>query len=261
MPNIQYATQLAPIRNKEYGRNIQAMVDKLLDEPDLDKRQRLAEHMIRVMRTVAPNDTHPEAYEKKLWQGLFEIGGYALGIQAPFDITPKPEREIKHMNYYPHKASNRQFGVNIELMIEHALELDDETDEYEQYVQQIARLLKLYLKEYTNTVPNDKIVFRHLANLSDGQIQLDPDEMEVRIGKTGRQYHNKSVNILKRKPKKKGNTKSQPHNRIGSDDDNKNKGKSNRRGNRRSGGRRKGGRNNNRRRGGRNRRNKRNKRR
>ncbi|MFW5659670.1 MAG: DUF4290 domain-containing protein [Bacteroidota bacterium] len=253
MPNIQYATQLEPIRNKEYGRNLQMMVEKLKEEPDPDTRARLAGQLIRVMNTVVPNETERQEYEKKLWQGLFEIAHYELGIEPPFPITPKQERENKLMGYYPYSASNRQFGVNIELMIEHALSMDEESEEYDNYVHQIARLMKLYLKEYTNTVPNDKIVFRHLANLSDGHIQLDPDEMEVRIGKTGRQYHNKSVNILKRKPKQKKKT-SQPHNKVASDDSGT--GKSKRKGGGR--GRRRGGRNNNRRRGGRN--NKRNRR-
>ncbi|WP_282456711.1 DUF4290 domain-containing protein [Chitinophaga sedimenti] len=83
---------------KEYGRNIQKMVQYLLTIEDADHRQANAMALIELMGTLNPHLRNVEDFRHKLWDHLFLISDFKLDVESPYPIPTretlrrKPER-------------------------------------------------------------------------------------------------------------------------------------------------------------------------
>jgi len=170
-----------PLKLREFGRNVQQMVDHLKAEADPQRRQQMAEDTIRVMKTIAPQSGRdPKEAEKKLWDQLFRLADYDLDIEAPVEVATAPPESHppEPMPYYPFRSRYMQYGKNVELMIHQALQMED-GEERQAYIRLIASYMKQCLKNRDrSSQPSDHVVVEQLAKLSDGRIQLDPADIE-----------------------------------------------------------------------------------
>ena len=86
-----YNTVRKPIILKEYGRNIQKLVDHLMSIEDKEKRNKFAAILIELMKQVNPTMRDISEENQKLWDDLFIISDFKLDIDCPF---PKPEKHF-----------------------------------------------------------------------------------------------------------------------------------------------------------------------
>ena len=68
--NKDYNTERDQLLIREYGRNVQKMVEYALTIEDQAKRTRLAYIIVTVMQQINPNPNPNEEYYKKLWNHL-----------------------------------------------------------------------------------------------------------------------------------------------------------------------------------------------
>ncbi|MBX6381218.1 MAG: DUF4290 domain-containing protein, partial [Thermoflavifilum aggregans] len=87
---MEYNTTRNPLVIREYGRNIQKMIEYLLTIEDKEKRQRNALAVIELMGTLNPHLRNVEDFRHKLWDHLFLISDFKLDVDSPY---PKPTRE------------------------------------------------------------------------------------------------------------------------------------------------------------------------
>jgi hypothetical protein len=166
------------LRLREYGRTVQKMVDFACTVADQDRRRLLEEEIIRIMATVTPEATDKQEQRKKLWEHLVRISDFQLAADAPFEIErPALDTPPEPMPYYPHRAKYKQYGSNIELMIEQAKQMEA-GEKKQAYIQLIAMMMKHFLQNRNANLASDEVVSEQLYNLSGGAIQIPPEEME-----------------------------------------------------------------------------------
>lgn len=194
---MDYNSKRKKLALPEYGRNIQNMVDYLLTIEDRDQRTREAHTVIDVMGNLYTYLRDVDEFKHKLWDHLAIMADFKLDIEYPYEppspdiLTEKPNR----VPYNQHDIKYRHYGLVIENMIKEVAEYEGE--EREALIELIAnQMKKSYLSWNKDSVEDDKI-FMDLKELSDGKIDLNPEEITLTDVK-------KIVSKKKKKPQKKG---------------------------------------------------------
>jgi len=182
---LEYNTLRNPLAIKEYGRNVQKMIEYAISIQDRQKRSETAKAIIRVMAEIHPDtkennqntDPHNQSmdYWRKLWDHLFIISNYRLDIDAPF---PKPVSEEKKAQKVQHlygksKIIFRTYGRNMETIIKKVAQYPMPQREVMGKIL-ANHLKKLYLLYNRNTV-NDDLIINQLKEISGGKIILPED--------------------------------------------------------------------------------------
>ena len=185
---LEYNTSRNHLEIKEYGRNVQKMIEYAISIADRNKRTEIAKAIIRVMAEIHPDtkennrqaDIHNQSidYWRKLWEHLFIISNYKLDVDAPF---PKPASEKKAAKTVQHQyiKSNitfRTYGRNMEAIIKKAAQYPMPQREIMGKIL-ANHLKKLYILYNRNTV-NDVLIINQLKELSGGKIIL-PENFQL----------------------------------------------------------------------------------
>lgn len=168
---MDYNTTRNTLITKEFGRNLQKIVDKLVLIKDRDKRNDYARLVIRVMMQMYPGPRESEDYHHKLWDLLFLISDFRLDVDAPF---PKPNAEEvfappSRIEYPKHNIAFRHYGKNIENLIHKISELPD-GDEKRQLINSVGNFLKQSFLTWNRDSVSDKQIFDDLNFLSGNTI-------------------------------------------------------------------------------------------
>jgi len=182
---LEYNTSRNQLAIKEYGRNVQKMIEYAISIKDRNKRTETAKAIIRVMAEIHPDtkennnqgNLHNQSvdYWRKLWDHLFIISNYRLDVDTPF---PKPDPEGKTIQKVQHqygksKISFRTYGRNMEAIIKKVAQYPQPQREAMGKIL-ANHLKKLYLLYNRNTV-NDDMIINQLQELSGGEIVLSED--------------------------------------------------------------------------------------
>lgn len=154
---------------KEYGSNIQKLVDYLVTISDREKRTKQAYVLIELMRQIHPSMKEGQDYTNKLWDDLYIMSRFRLDVDSPFP-PPSPEAIGKKPNSVPYNTHNLQFrhyGRNLEVMVEKAVSL---TNEYERwaFASYIAKMMKSFYTAWNKDNADDSTVWEHLKIISKG---------------------------------------------------------------------------------------------
>lgn len=132
---------------KEYGSNIQKIVDYIVAVPDRDTRTKQAHILIELMRQIHPQMRDGIDYSKKLWDDLYIMANFDLDVDSPFPPPPKEILGKKPMTvpYNQHRLKYLHYGRNLELLVLKAILTEGEEDR-RSFVSYIVKLMKtLYL--------------------------------------------------------------------------------------------------------------------
>lgn len=203
---LKYNTQQEHIVLTEYGRGVQEMVEHLKLEKDRDKRNVLAHTVFRVMANLNPEIKNQTNYEQTVWDHLHEIANFELDIDNDY---PKPEPAAKaekpeHLGYKGVLSKYRYYGRNLIDMIDGAKEMED-SEIKSMYINYIASFMVNSSKNWNEEDLTPTQVVQHLADLSDGKLQINPDSLDIHIEKNRKPAHNRNNNNRNTKNKKKKN--------------------------------------------------------
>ncbi|HVI44543.1 MAG TPA: DUF4290 domain-containing protein [Chitinophaga sp.] len=172
---MEYNTTRNHLIMKEYGRNIQKMVEFLVTIEDDDDRQRNAMAVIELMGTLNPHLRNVEDFRHKLWDHIFNISGFSLKVESPYPIpthetlSKRPEK-LSYPKKYPR---NRHFGKNLELVIDKALH-EDNPEKKEGFTQCIGNYMKLAYSNWHKENVHDDAVKAELLSISNNQLDYQP---------------------------------------------------------------------------------------
>ncbi|HTF81491.1 MAG TPA: DUF4290 domain-containing protein [Cytophagales bacterium] len=174
----EYNTQRPDIILREYGRNLQKMVQHLLTIEDTDKRNQQAKIVVEMMRQLSPNPNNQDQIQK-IWDDMQIMGDFKLDIESPF---PKPEPELlgkkpKRMDYNTNQLRKKHYGRNVDLMIEEILKLEDEKEKHEATVF-LAKLMKSFYNTWNKEVLDDEVILHDLREMSGYRLNLDADQVK-----------------------------------------------------------------------------------
>lgn len=174
---LQYNTQRFPLRIPEYGRHIQKMVDQALDQPDKEERNKMANAIIGVMGNLNPHLRDVPDFQHKLWDQLFIMSDFSLDVDSPYPI---PEKEVlaarpDPLSYPQNFPKYRFYGNNIKRMIDAAVTFSD-GDQKDALIYVIANHMKKCFLNWNKDTVEDAVIFNHLFEISNGQIDLKKSE-------------------------------------------------------------------------------------
>lgn len=171
---FEYNTTKAKLKLAEYGRNVQNMVDFVMQLPTKEERNLYARAVIDLMGQLNPHLRDVSDFTHKLWDHLFIISDFKLDVDSPY---PKPSPETLHnkpeMLAYPsNHIKFRHYGKTIESMIERAKTIED-PDRKSLFVQQLANFMKMAYVTWNKDSVTDDIIKHDLRVLSKGELELD----------------------------------------------------------------------------------------
>lgn len=179
---MEYNTERNKLVIKEYGRNVQKMIEYTIQIEDDSTRLETAKAIVKIMAQINPEQkenmdpltkqSRAEDYWRKLWDHLFIISDFKLNIEAPF---PKPEpilepAKVTSHVYHREKINFRTYGRNMEQIIK-VVSTYPEEQRKSLGILLANHLKKLYLLHNRNTV-KDILIIDHLRDLSGGKIDL-----------------------------------------------------------------------------------------
>jgi hypothetical protein len=174
--NLEYNTERSQLIIPEYGRHFQKMVDYAVSIADREERNKVAQSIIAVMGNLQPHLRDVPDFQHKLWDQLFIMSDFKLDVDSPFPITTKEllQKRPDPLEYPQNFPKYRFYGNNIKRMIDVAIQWEkgDKRDGLEYAIAN--HMKKCYLNWNKDTV-DDKAIFKHLYELSDGQIDLASD--------------------------------------------------------------------------------------
>ncbi len=215
---MKYYISDTPLKLREFGRNVQSMIEYAKTIEDKEKRTKIAHQIIRIMIDLNPSLKENADYEQKLWDALHVMADFELDVEAPFEV-PDPEivnkHKSEHMGYYRQRPRYRQYGKSVELMIQKAMTFE-EGPKRTAYINMIASTMKQFLRNANKENTPDEVIAEHIRELSSNEINVKAEDLVFHriIGGGGSQPNNTNRSTQpRRKNKSKNNNKSRKRKR------------------------------------------------
>jgi hypothetical protein len=172
--SYEYNTGRPELILKEYGRNIQKLVNYIRETEDEEKRKEYSYTLVELMKLINPALKDGNEFSQKLWDDLFIISDFKLEVDSPY---PKPAPEVltrkpDRIDYNNHKLKYKHYGRNIELLIQQATELKDEKERQEAIIY-LGRLMRSFYGVWNKEVVDESVIVKHIQELSDGKLTID----------------------------------------------------------------------------------------
>jgi len=159
---------------REYGRNVQDLVNHITNLEDRTERTRQAHLLINLMAKLNPQLRDTQDYQQKLWNHLYVMSGSTLDVDAPYTLNAmeylndKPQR----MPYATVTPRYKHYGTNVELLIQKAIELEDEK-ERENAIISLGKLMKTLYRSYNKDSVTDELILDDIRTISKGKLNMD----------------------------------------------------------------------------------------
>lgn len=177
--NLEYNTARPDIILKEYGRNVQKLVEYIRSIPDKEKRTELAFTLIELMKQLTPSvkEATPEN-PQRMWDDLYIIADFNIDLNNPF---PEPDRETlfkkpKHMGYPQSHIRFKHYGKNIERLIKEAVKLENEQERNDAVIY-LGKLMKTFYSNWNKETLDDSVIVNDIRSLSNGALSLSLDKV------------------------------------------------------------------------------------
>src|SRR5690554_4571633 len=161
---------------KEYGKNIQKLVNYVKTVSDKDKRTEYAYALVELMKQLNP--LLKTENDQKLWDDLYIMSDFELDVDAPF---PMPEKELlgkkpQMLGYPTGEVRFKHYGRNIEKLIEKAVEIEDD-EEQEAALIFIGQLMRSFHSTWNRENFDDAIIIDDIKILSKGKLHIDLEKV------------------------------------------------------------------------------------
>jgi len=204
---MKYNTAEKHLAQPEYGRNVQNLVDYCVTIEDREERNRCANAIISIMGNLYPQQRDTNDFKHILWDHLAIMSGFKLDVDYPYEVVKEADLETRppRIPYVSTRIRSRQYGKIMEQMVGKATEMENsEAKDY--LVRSLANQMKRSYVTWNNkdTVSDAKI-FKDLAQLSDGLIDLKEGDLKLIDGRelqqvaAAVQHQNKSKKFRKKK--------------------------------------------------------------
>lgn len=174
----EYNSQRPQIILKEYGRNVQKLVEYIRSVPDKDKRTELASTLIELIKQLTPSLKDQPENPQRLWDDLYIIADFNLDINNPY---PVPERETlfkkpMKVEYPQSKVRFKHYGKNIEKLVKEALKKED-PQEKEEAIIYLGKLMKTFYGNWNKETLDDSVILNDIKLMSEGKLTLNIEKV------------------------------------------------------------------------------------
>lgn len=169
----EYNTQRPHIILKEYGRNVQKLVEYIRNNPSKEKRTELAYTLIELIKQLTPTVKEQPENPQRVWDDLYIIADFNLDVNSPF---PTPEREILFkkplkVDYPQSQVRFKHYGKNIEKLVKEALKKED-PQEREDAIIYLGKLMKTFYGNWNKETIDDSVILKDIQEMSGGALNM-----------------------------------------------------------------------------------------
>lgn len=177
---LTYNTRQKQLVLPEYGRNIQKMVDHCLSIEDRQERTQCAHAIVRAMGNLFPELRQGENVHK-LWDHLMIMSGFQLDVDFPCEVVGREQLQTQPdtVPYMQSPMRYRHYGRLTQAMIAKAVEMPV-GPERDELVVLLANQMKKQMLAVNPDGVDDGRIFRDLADMTHGEIRLDPAVVSLR---------------------------------------------------------------------------------
>lgn len=165
---------------REYGRNLQKLVQQINALENRDTRTKHAQALIKLMGVLDTNGKSQAESLQKRWDDLSIMSDYTLDVDRPYPAPVKgaTNQEAQRLPYVQGAVKFRSYGRNIECLIQKAAEATDPTLQE----QMLVAIVKL-MKNFSNTWNRDNIdcntILIHLQQLAGNRLTIDQERLKA----------------------------------------------------------------------------------
>jgi hypothetical protein len=169
----EYNTVRPQITLKEYGRNVQKLVEFIRNEPSKEKRTEYAYTLLELIRQLTPSLKDQPDNPQRLWDDLFIIADFNLDINSPY---PTPEREIlfkkpMKVEYPQSNVRFKHYGKNIEKLVKEALKIEGEQERQDAIIY-LGKLMKTFYGNWNKETLDDSVILKDIQAMSGGALHM-----------------------------------------------------------------------------------------
>lgn len=180
---MSYSIYSEAMKLREYGRNVEMMVNYCRTLTDRDERNALSKEIVRIMSYMIPTPREGEDFTRKLWDHFYHLAEYDIDLDNDFPMPPPHtifSRPKERMSYLTRRCRFRQYGQNIELMAEEAIAITDDEDRKLALVTLILNIMKMQLKNGSGEKDSnaEATVCEHLRIITKGQLTFAPEAIK-----------------------------------------------------------------------------------
>lgn len=174
----EYNTSRPHIILKEYGRNVQKLIEYIRSIPSKEKRTELSYTLIELIKQLTPTIKEQGDDPQRLWDDLYIIADFDLDVNNPF---PVPERDIlfkkpDRMSYPQSDVRFKHYGKNIEKLVKEALKKDD-PQEREEAIIYLGKLMKTFYGNWNKETIDDSVILKDIQLMSGGALKMTIDKV------------------------------------------------------------------------------------
>ena len=168
-----YNTQRPQIILKEYGRNVQKLVEHIRSNPSKEKRTEMAYTLIELIKQLTPTIKDQPENPQRVWDDLYIIADFNLDINSPY---PVPERDIlfkkpDKVDYPQSQVRFKHYGKNIEKLVKEALKKED-PQEREDAIIYLGKLMKTFYGNWNKETIDDSVILKDIQDMSGGALKM-----------------------------------------------------------------------------------------
>lgn len=174
----EYNSQRPQIILKEYGRNVQKLVEYIRTVKDKEKRTELAYTLIELIKQLTPSLKDQPENPQRLWDDLYIIANFDLDVNNPY---PVPERDVlfkkpMKVEYPQSHIRYKHYGKNIEHLVKEAMKKED-PKEREEAIIYLGKLMKTFYGNWNKETLDDSVILNDLRAMSNGKLSMDIDKV------------------------------------------------------------------------------------
>jgi hypothetical protein len=174
----EYNSQRPHIILKEYGRNVQKLIEYIRNIPDKDKRTDLAYTLIELIKQLTPSIKEQGEDPQRLWDDLYIIADFNLDVNNPYPV-PEPEILFKKpmkMAYPQSDVRFKHYGKNIEKLVKEALKKEDPQERQDAIIY-LGKLMKTFYGNWNKETLDDSVILKDIQAMSGGALNMTIDKV------------------------------------------------------------------------------------
>lgn len=174
----EYNSQREHIILKEYGRNVQKLVNYIRTIPDKQKRTQMATTLIELIKQLAPVAKEAQENPQRMWDDLYIMANFNLDVDNPYSTPDRSilQKKPRKMEYPQSEVRFKHYGKNIERLVQEAIKKED-PQEREEAAIYLGKLMKTFYSNWNKETIDDSVIVKDIAIMSKGKLTLSLDKV------------------------------------------------------------------------------------
>lgn len=198
---MDYNTQRQQLKQPEYGRIIQQMVNYCCSIEDREERTKAAKTVISIMGVTNPHLRDVPDFKHKLWDHLAIMSDFKLDIDWQY---PLPDKELLHIKparlpYSDNKFKFKHYGKFIEEILKKVNSIEEQ-EKKEALIEIMANHMKRSYMVWKREQISDETIFKEFAKLTNQSIEIPEG---LKLGDFKEVIASQQVQVLNKQVKKK----------------------------------------------------------